>query len=86
MSETNYSQSIMDAITILLKEMGILFSVDQENGEITYMYTLLGKIKKANYQIEVHNNDYVVYAYLGVGVDFDNKSIGVVPMIIIRIA
>ena len=38
------------------------------------MYTLIGKIKKVHYRIEVHNNDYVVYAYLGVGVDFGDKD------------
>lgn len=74
MCETNYSQPITDAIINFLKESGIIFSFDRKNGKITYMYTLEGKIKKVNLQIEVHDNDYVVYAYSGVGVDFGNKG------------
>ena len=74
MCKTNYSQPVMDAIINFLKENSILFSFDGKNGEITYMFTLTGKIKKVCCQIEVHNNDYVVYVYSGVGVDFDDKG------------
>lgn len=71
----NYSSEIANAIKSFLKDDDWHFSFDEKRGTFKFGLSIKSKIKKINYTIRVHEDDYTVYAFSPIGVDADDQEI-----------
>ena len=74
MKSNKYSVEIANAVKEFLVNDDWHFSFDEKSGVFKFGLCIDSKIKKIDYQIRVHNDDYTVYAFSPVGADTDDRD------------
>lgn len=74
MKTTNYSDTIANAIKTFLETNDWHFTFDEEKGGFTFGLGMKGQMKKINYIIRVHEDDYILYATAPIGADTDDPD------------
>ena len=74
MSNTFYSEEIVETIRDYLTENDWSFSFDEHRGTFQFGLLLKGKLKQIRYELHVWKDEYVVLAKCPVGVDRQDKT------------
>ena len=74
MRKKDYSQSIVDIIGSFLEEDNWKSTFDEQKGIFLFSLNLNGKIKRIQYQLEVTENDYLVYVFSPIGADTEDEK------------
>ena len=70
----NYSEEIVGAIKDFLEEDDWNYGFDDEAGMFRFGLNLKGRLKKAQYVVDVHDDQYMVYAIAPIGADQNDRN------------
>lgn len=74
MKNNKYSVKIANAVKDFLVYDDWKFCFDEDLGVFWFVLCVKSTIKEIDYMIQVHDNDYVVYAFSPIGADEDNRD------------